>query len=75
MAIADIEAKYMPIEEAAKRLGIHPSSVRRLRQAGRLRQRYIGSRAFFDRAEVERFALTYEGHPGRPRQQTMRLSR
>lgn len=71
MTIADIERVWIDIDEAAHILHVHPSSVRRLRQDGRIHQRYVGSRAFFRRDEIERFALTYSGKPGRPAQRRM----
>lgn len=58
-------ASYIRIPEAAKRLGIHEESLRRLLRIGTLRGRKIGGQWFIDREELATFASSYEAKTGK----------
>jgi len=65
--MVDLTQQYISSHEAADFLGIHPMAVQKLFQSGRLPAGKIANRWVVRRRDVERFALTYEGRPGRPR--------
>jgi len=56
---------YIRIPEAAKRLGIHEESLRRLLRIGTLRGRKIGGQWFIDRGELAIFAGSYDANTGK----------
>lgn len=58
---------YIHIPEAAKCLGIHEESLRRLLRIGTLRGRKIGGQWFIDREELAIFASSYDAKTGKGR--------
>jgi excisionase family DNA binding protein len=55
---------YVNVQEAAKRLNIHPESVRRLIRQGKLPARKFANTWLIDRAVLEQFAGHYDPRPG-----------
>jgi len=53
--------------EAARRLGIHEESLRRLLRTGTLRAQKIGQQWFIGRSELEIFAAAYDPKTGKLR--------
>ena len=62
-----LDDHYVSSAEAAKVLGIHPLAIQRLIRRGQLAGEKIADRWMIDRKQLEEFAKTYEGKPGRPR--------
>ena len=58
---------YIASSEAARVLGIHPMSIQKLFQDGKLRGEKIANRWLVRRADLEEFAKTYVPEVGRPR--------
>ena len=58
---------YASSREAAGVLGIHPLAIQRVVLRGQLVGEKIAGRWMIDRKQLEEFAKTYEGKPGRPR--------
>ena len=56
---------YVTVAEAAKRLNIHPESVRRLIRAGKLPARKFANTWLVDRTTLEQFASNYDPRPGK----------
>ncbi|NDJ53030.1 MAG: helix-turn-helix domain-containing protein [Chloroflexi bacterium] len=56
---------YVTVADAAKRLNIHPESVRRLIRAGKLPARKFANTWLVDRGTLEQFASNYDPRPGR----------
>jgi excisionase family DNA binding protein len=55
---------YVTVQEAAKRLNIHPESVRRLIRQGKLPARKFANTWLIDRTVLEQFAGHYDPRPG-----------
>lgn len=56
---------YLTVAEAAKRLNIHPESVRRLIRAGKLPARKFSNTWLIERTTLEQFASNYDPRPGK----------
>ena len=56
---------YVTVAEAAKRLNIHPESVRRLIRAGKLPARKFANTWLIERTMLEQFASNYDPRPGK----------
>ncbi|GAB4472489.1 MAG: hypothetical protein Kow00124_10590 [Anaerolineae bacterium] len=56
---------YVTVAEAAKRLNIHPESVRRLIRAGKLPARKFANTWLIDRTTLDQFASNYDPRPGK----------
>ena len=56
---------YVTVAEAAKRLNIHPESVRRLIRAGKLPARKFANTWLIERTTLEQFASNYDPRPGK----------
>ena len=63
---------YVDVEEAAKMLGVHPETVKRLIRKETLPATKVGNKWLIDRERVQNFALTYDGARGRPKRFSMR---
>lgn len=57
--------KYVTVADAAKRLNIHPESVRRLIRSGKLPARKLANTWLIDRTTLEQFAGHYDPRPGK----------
>jgi excisionase family DNA binding protein len=55
---------YVTVQEAAKRLNIHPESVRRLIRSGKLPARKFANTWLIERDVLEQFASHYDPRPG-----------
>ena len=58
---------YFKVTEAARHLGIHPESVRRLYRQGKIKGFKVGNSLLFPRNVVEAFAQNYDNRPGNKR--------
>jgi hypothetical protein len=59
--------QVLPLLEAARELDIHPDSLRKLANKGKVPgARKWSKRWVFDRAQLLEFKRTYVGTPGRP---------
>ena len=56
---------YVTVAEAAKRLNIHPESVRRLIRNGKLPARKFANTWLIERTTLEQFASHYDPRPGK----------
>ncbi len=56
---------YVTVAEAAKRLNIHPESVRRLIRRGKLLARKFANTWLIERTQLEQFASHYDPRPGK----------
>jgi excisionase family DNA binding protein len=56
---------YVTVTEAAKRLNIHPESVRRLIRSGKLLARKFANTWLIERTQLEQFASHYDPRPGK----------
>jgi excisionase family DNA binding protein len=56
---------FVTVAEAAKRLNIHPESVRRLIRSGKLPARKFANTWLVEKATLEQFASNYDPRPGR----------
>lgn len=56
---------YVTVAEVAKRLNIHPESVRRLIRKGELPARKFANTWLVDKTTLEQFASNYDPRPGR----------
>ncbi len=56
---------YVTVAEAARRLNIHPESVRRLIRAGKLPARKFANTWLIDRTTLDQFASNYDPRPGK----------
>ena len=63
----ELSLEYISSSEATRVLGIHPMSIQKLFQDGKLRGEKIANRWLVRRADVEEFAKTYVPKVGRPR--------
>jgi excisionase family DNA binding protein len=64
MAKRDLLDTYTDVEEAGRRLKIHPESVRRLIRQGKLPAIRFANKWLIERAELEQFASNYDPRPG-----------
>jgi len=64
LAVDDLLAAYADVTEAAKRLDIHPESVRRLIRQGKLPGSKFGNKWLIERDTLEQFASHYDPRPG-----------
>lgn len=60
----DLE-NFVGVHEAAKRLGIHEESVRRLIRIGTIPATKIGGQWYIDREDLAIFANTYDAKTGK----------
>jgi excisionase family DNA binding protein len=67
LLLKEFNGAYISAAEAARRLGITTSGIGRVIQSGRLPAVKAANRWFLARADLEAFAATYVGKPGRPR--------
>jgi len=56
--------EYADVEEAARRLGIHPESVRRLIRQGKLPAIRFSNKWLMEKHVLEQFASHYDPRPG-----------
>jgi excisionase family DNA binding protein len=56
---------YVTVAEAARRLNIHPESVRRLIRSGKLPARKLANTWLVERDLLEQFASHYDPRPGK----------
>ena len=56
---------YVTVAEAARRLNIHPESVRRLIRKGELPARKFANTWLIEKTTLEQFASNYDPRPGR----------
>lgn len=56
---------FLTPREAAKRLGIHEESIRRLLRSGNLHGEKIGNQWFIQRDRLEAFATAYDPKTGK----------
>lgn len=61
----DSLANYLTVAEAAKRLNIHPESVRRLIRFGKLPARKFANTWLIEDSTLEQFASHYDPRPGK----------
>ena len=59
--------EWFDIVEAARELGIHPQSLRRLIKQGRIGARVFGGKYLIAREQLEMFKTNYDPRPGRKR--------
>ena len=68
MAVGDDPFEnWLDIVEAARELGIHPQSIRRLIKQQRLPARMYGGKYLIDRDQLQIFKANYNPRPGRKR--------
>jgi len=58
-------SNFVNIREAAKRLGIHEESLRRIIRIGTLTAEKIGGQWYIDRDQLNIFASTYDTKSGK----------
>lgn len=56
---------YVTVSEAARRLNIHPESVRRLIRSGKLPARKFANTWLIEQNTLEQFANHYDPRPGK----------
>lgn len=56
---------YLTIPEAAKQLGIHEESLRRLLRMGNIPGEKLGKQWFIDKEQLALFAATYDAKTGK----------
>lgn len=56
---------YVTVAEAARRLNIHPESVRRLIRGGKLPASKFANAWLIEKTTLEQFASNYDPRPGR----------
>jgi len=61
------ELKLVAASEAAQRLGVHHKTVSRLMRQGKLGAVKVANRWLLEESALERFAKTYVGKKGRPK--------
>lgn len=66
-----VHEQLVSLPEAGARLGLHRATVNDMVQAGRIPARRVGPHWFIEKADLERFAATYQ----RPRNAPKRLPR
>lgn len=57
--------QWSDINEAARELGIHPQSLRRLIKQNRIGARFFGGKYLIGREQLEMFKTNYDPRPGR----------
>ena len=57
--------KYLDLVEAARELGIHPQSLRRLIKQGRVPATLFAGKYLIERDKLEIFKSSYDQRPGR----------
>ena len=65
--VEDFNGTYVSAAEASQTLGITPAGLGRVNQSGRVPAVKVANRWLLARDDVEVFAATYAGKPGRPR--------
>lgn len=55
---------YSDVDQVARRLNIHPESVRRLIRDGKLPAIKFGNKWLVEKSVLEQFASGYDGRPG-----------
>ncbi|MBA7472484.1 hypothetical protein ES707_07811 [subsurface metagenome] len=60
----DLE-NFVGVHEAARRLGIHEESLRRLIRIGAVHATKIGGHWYIDKEELNLFATTYDSNTGK----------
>jgi excisionase family DNA binding protein len=63
--VSDSFENYVTVAEAARRLNIHPESVRRLIRSGKLPARKFANIWLIERTTLEQFASNYDPRPGK----------
>lgn len=63
--VSDSFENYVTVGEAARRLNIHPESVRRLIRGGKLSARKFANTWLIERNMLEQFANHYDPRPGK----------
>lgn len=63
----DFTVEYANVREAARELGIHEESLRRLLRMGSIPGRRIGGQWFIKRDQLELFAAVYDAKTGKRR--------
>jgi excisionase family DNA binding protein len=58
---------YLSVRAAARKLGIHEESLRRLLRMGQLKADKIGGQWFISKDQLSLFAATYDTRTGRRR--------
>ena len=58
---------YVDVIEAARILGVHPETVKRLIREGKLAGTKFGNKWIMERDRLQVFANTYDGRRGRTR--------
>jgi excisionase family DNA binding protein len=64
MSKEDLIENYAGVNDVAKRLNIHPESVRRLIRQGKLPAIKFGNKWLVEKATLEQFAGHYDPRPG-----------
>ena len=64
MSKDELQEKYADVAEVAKRLRIHPESVRRLIRQGKLPAIKFGNKWLVDKVVLEQYANRYDPRPG-----------
>jgi excisionase family DNA binding protein len=64
-----VSGGLIPLAQAARELGLDPSTLRHQAIAGRIAATKIGDRWLVDAEEVYRYQLEQAGRPGRPRKE------
>ena len=57
--------QYLDLVEAARELGIHPQSLRRLIKSGKIPARLFAGKYLIERDKLEMFKANYDPRPGR----------
>ena len=64
MSKEDLLDNYAGVSDVAKRLNIHPESVRRLIRQGKLPAIKFGNKWLVEKDMLEQFAVRYDPRPG-----------
>ena len=64
MSKEDLLDNYAGVAEVAKRLNIHPESVRRLIRKGKLPAIKFGNKWLVEKSVLEQYASRYDPRPG-----------
>jgi excisionase family DNA binding protein len=65
LPVSDDFENYVTVGDAARRLNIHPESVRRLIRGGKLSARKFANTWLVDKNTLEQFASRYDPRPGK----------
>ena len=63
--LPELEGLYLDLVEAARLLGIHPQSLRRLIKAGKIPASLYAGKYLIRRDRLEMFKSNYDPRPGR----------